>query len=121
MEQLGNLVRIRELQKEPADPVEFGGLLQSARDRIQDINQYALSKSGQFDLAYNAAHSLALGALRCHGYRSTNRYQVFQCLVHTAGLSSEKMQVFAQCHHVRNVAEYEGHLELGETMLGGVC
>jgi len=32
-----------------------------------------LSLEGRFDLAYNAAHALALAALRHRGYRSDNR------------------------------------------------
>ena len=34
-------------------------------------------------LVYNAAHALCLAALRWHGYRSGNRYIVFQLLPHT--------------------------------------
>ena len=117
LEQLNNLVRIGELHEEPPSAKEFNGLVASARDRLQDIKQNKLSDAGQFDLAYNAAHALALAALRHNGYRSGNRYQVFQCLVHTVGLSAEKTQVFAQCHHRRNVAEYEGHLEIEEGLL----
>ncbi len=117
LEQLNNLVRIGELHKEPPSAKEFDGLVASARDRLQDIKQNKLSAAGQFDLAYNAVHALALAALRWRGYRSNNRYQVFQCLVHTVGLSAEKTQVFAQCHRRRNVAEYEGHLEIEETLL----
>lgn len=116
-EQLNNLAKIGEIHPEAVDVDEFNGLVNSARDRLQDIRQNKLSVSGQFDLAYNAAHALALAALRWHGYRSTNRYQVFQCLVHTVNLSAEKAQVFAQCHNRRNMAEYEGHLEIEETLL----
>ncbi len=117
MEQLKNLAKIGELHNEPADAREFDGLVNSARDRLQDVSQHKLSDAGQFDLTYNAAHALALAALRWHGFRSSNRYQVFQCLVHTVHLSAEKTQIFAQCHRLRNVAEYEGHLEIGQTLL----
>jgi len=117
LEQLDNLVRIGELHKEPPSAKEFNGLVVSARERLQDIKQNKLSAAGQFDLAYNASHALALAALRRSGYRSVNRYQVFQCLTHTADLSAEKTQVFAQCHRRRNLAEYEGHLEIEETLL----
>ena len=117
MEQLNNLAKIGEIHPEPADTGEFNGLVKSAHDRLQDIKQNKLSEAGQFDLAYNAAHALALAALRWHGFRSTNRYQVFQCLTHTVSLSAEKTQVFAQCHQRRNIAEYEGILEIGETLL----
>jgi hypothetical protein len=117
LEKLNNLVKIGQIHPEPADAGEFNGLVQSARDRLQDIDQNKLSAAGQFDLVYNAAHALALAALRSHGFRSTNRYQVFQCLVHTVNLSAEKTQIFALCHQRRNVAEYEGNLEIEEALL----
>jgi len=118
LEKLINLARIGEIHPEPADAGEFNGLVQSAPDRLQDIEQSNLSDAGQFDLAYNAAHALALAALRRHGYRPANRYQAFQCLVHTAGFSAEKTQLFVHCHNRRNAAEYEGRLEIDETLLG---
>ena len=31
--------------------------------------------------------------------------------------SAEITQIFARCHRLRNVAEYEGHLEIGEVFL----
>jgi len=40
-------------------------------------------------LAYNAAHALCLAALRHAGYRSGNRYLVFQCAQHTIDLIEE--------------------------------
>jgi hypothetical protein len=35
---------------------------------------------------YNAAHALALAALRYHGFRSDSRYVVYQTVPHTLGL-----------------------------------
>lgn len=55
-----------------------------ALDNLVKINQ--LSEDSQFMLAYGAAHSFSLAALRWHGYRSDSRYLVFQCLQHTLGL-----------------------------------
>lgn len=52
-----------------------------------------------FDLAYNAAHALALAALRWHGYRSENRYLVFQALAHTVGFPPAKWRVLDLCHN----------------------
>ena len=117
MEQLNNLARIGTIHSEPPDSRELRGLVASARDRLKDVNHNRLSDAGQFDLAYNAAHALALAALRYHGFRSDNRYQVFQCLVHTVGLSAARTQLFAQCHHRRNIAEYEGHLDIPSALL----
>jgi hypothetical protein len=87
------------------------GLLQSAEDRLNDADRADLSYPSRFDLAYNAAHAMALAALRRAGYRSDNRYLAFQALAHTVGLPAEKWRVLAKAHERRNLAEYEGHLE----------
>ena len=54
--------------------------------RLHDAQNTTLALESRFDLAYNAAHALALYALRRQGYRSENRYLVFQVLPHTLGL-----------------------------------
>ncbi|MCX7220833.1 MAG: hypothetical protein NTY70_18450 [Burkholderiales bacterium] len=78
--QLANLARINKLKLEAPDARELAGLLRSSRVRLQDARQVSLALESRFDLAYNAAHAAALAALRAHGYRSENRYLVFQCL-----------------------------------------
>lgn len=79
---LDNLVRIGQLKAEPPAQVELDGLVRSGQVRLKDAVNTTLSLESRFDLAYNAAHALSLTALRWHGYRSENRYQVFQCLTH---------------------------------------
>ncbi len=116
-EQLKNLVRTGGLKVEPPDANESAGLLQSAVDRLQDARIAQLSFASRFDLAYNAAHALALWALRQKGYRSDKRYLVFQCLVHTAGMSAAQVRLFALCHERRNLAEYEGYMDADEQLL----
>jgi hypothetical protein len=108
LEHLDNLVKIQKLKAEPPDQHDFDGMLKSARIRLQD---------SQFSLAYGAAHALALAALRWHGYRSDNRYLVFQCLQHTVGLTNAKWRVLDLCHKQRNQAQYEGHLEVTPQLL----
>lgn len=115
--ELDNLVRIGKLKREPPTDDEIAGLLRSAEERLRDAARVELSYSSRFDLAYNAAHALALVALRRAGYRSENRYLVFQALTHTAGLSAEKWRVLAKAHERRNLAEYEGHLEHDDRLL----
>lgn len=117
LENLRNLVKIGELNEEPADKKEFQGLLVSASDRLNDVLNGNLSYASRFDLTYNAAHALALAALRFHGYRSDKRYLVFQCLPHTLGLSKSKTRIFGLCHKRRNLAEYEGHMDADEQLL----
>jgi len=68
-------------------------------------------------LAYNAAHSLSLAALRRMGYRAGNRYIVFQVLPHTLGLGPEVWRVLDKCHNTRNLGEYEGLLDVDERLV----
>ncbi len=114
---LENLVQIKQLKKEPPDQKEIDGLLRSARRSLQDAGVEHLSMEGRFSCAYGAAHSAALAALRWHGYRSNNRYLVFQCLRHTLGLEPVKVRLLDHCHHQRNLAEYEGYLEFAPKLL----
>lgn len=116
-ENLENLLRTGGLKAEPPDRKECEGLMHSALDRLQDAHSTALSFASRFDLAYNAAHALALTALRLCGYRSDRRYLVFQCLVHTLGLGKVQVRLFALCHERRNLAEYEGYMEMDEALL----
>ncbi len=115
--ELDNLVRIGGLKREPPSRRELRGLLDSASSRLADARLDALSFDSRFDLAYNAAHALALFALRRLGYRSDNRYLVFQCLPHTTGLPAETWRVLAKALERRNLAEYEGHLEHDDRLL----
>lgn len=114
---LENLLRTGGLKAEPPDRKECEGLLRSAIDRLQDAHNPALSFASRFDLAYNAAHALALTALRLRGYRSDRRYLVFQCLTHTLGVGKAQVRLFALCHERRNLAEYEGYMTVDEPLL----
>lgn len=116
-EPLENLVRIGSLKAEPPDANESAGLLHSANDRLQDAHNPTLSFASRFDLAYNAAHALALCALRQMGYRSDKRYLVFQCLAHTLNIGKTQVRIFALCHERRNLAEYEGYMDVDEALL----
>ena len=83
--ELENLVRIGQLKAEPRNTLEATRMLDMARTRLADAKLSKLSLEGRFTSAYNATHAAALAALRWHGYRSENRYTVFQCLTHTLG------------------------------------
>ena len=114
---LENLAKIGKLKKEAVSQAEFDGLVKSGRARLSDARTAKLSLESRFDLAYNASHALARAALRWHGYRSENRYLVFQCLQETLGLQPEQWRVLALCHERRNVAEYEGHLDVEDRLV----
>lgn len=115
--ELGNLARVGKLALEPGATSEIEGLLRSGSERLADARKENLALSSRFDLAYNAAHAFSLAALRRHGYRSESRYLVFQTLPHTLGLPAAVWRVLARAHEMRNVAEYEGHLDADAPML----
>ncbi|MBI5901678.1 MAG: hypothetical protein HZB40_20965 [Rhodocyclales bacterium] len=117
---LTNLARIGKLAAEPGSVAEIVGLLRSGVERLRDARNEALAYSSRFDLAYNAAHAFSLAALRWHGYRSDNRYLVFQALPHTPGLPAPVWRVLAKAHEVRNAAEYEGCLDVDLALPNGL-
>jgi hypothetical protein len=112
---LDNLVRIGQLKAEPRNALEAARMLAMARTRLTDARQGNVSLEGRFTSAYNAAHAAALAALRWQGYRSENRYTVFQCLAHTVGWPPSRWRVLDAAHQKRNLAEYEGYLEVQES------
>ena len=118
--QLNNLVRIGQLKAEPPSAEEFQGLLRSGIRRLDDAGREELSLESRFDLAYNASHALALAALRFRGYRSESRYLVFQCLQHTIDLPNEQWRVLDQAHRKRNLAEYEGDMDIDEQLVAAL-
>lgn len=111
----------KPLTAEPPDAREFDGLKRSGQARLKDAQTAGLSVEGRFDLAYNAAHALCLAALRRHGYRSGNRYIVFQSLPHTLVLGPEVWRVLARCHEIRNLGEYEGNLNRNPVLNWSAC
>lgn len=119
--ELDNLVRIGQLKSEPTNELEFKRLLKMAQSRLADARLESLSREGRFTSAYNAAHAAALAALRWHGYRSENRFTVFQCLTHTVGWPANRWRVLDAAHQKRNLAEYEGYLEVEESTITELC
>ena len=117
---LDNPVRIGQLKAEPPSEAECQGLLRSGLHRQDDAGREELSLESRFDLAYNAAHALALTALRHCGHRSESRYLVFQCLQHTIDLPGEQWRILDQAHRRRNLAEYEGFMDVDEQLVAAL-
>lgn len=115
--ELENLVGTGQLKREAFAQDEFDGLVKSGKARLADAAKKSLALESRFDLAYNAAHSLALAALRRQGYRSENRYTVFQVLPYTLGLAMTLVRILSKAHAVRNAAEYEGYLEADQQLV----
>lgn len=118
---LDNLVRIGQLKAEPRNDAEVERMLAMARSRLADAGQTNISLEGRFTSAYNAAHAAALAALRWHGYRSENRFTVFQSLTHTLDWPAPRWRVLDAAHQKRNMAEYEGFLEVEESAIVELC
>jgi hypothetical protein len=121
LESLANLHRIGQLKSEPRDGPEFERLLKMAKTRLLDAQLKNLSSEGRFNSAYSSAHAAALAALRWHGYRSENRFTVFQCLAHTINWPPHKWRVLDAAHQKRNLAEYEGYWDIEESAIVELC
>jgi len=119
-QELDNLVRIGNLKVEAASRKEFDGMVKSGRRGLADAQSESIETDSQFDLAVEAAHKLALAALRREGYRSENRITVFQTVVHTLGTSNDDVQTFLKAHNERNLAAYQGRVDIDEKLLASV-
>jgi len=117
LQNLANLAKIGKLKAEPPGQPEIDGLLRTGRIRLRDARNAEVSVEGRFTLAYGAAHAFALAALRWHGYRSEDRYIVFQALQHTLHFENAKWKALDHFHRLRNRAEYEGILEVTEELV----
>ena len=110
-------MRVGQFKSEPCAETEFDGLLRAGSTAMADARNEVLAPQSRFALAYSAAHAFALGALRWHGYRSHNRYVVFQAVPHTLGLGAQITRVLSKAHQLRNLAEYEGHFDVDSKFL----
>lgn len=109
----------KPLVAEPPDDAEIAGLRRSGLARLADARNASLAPESRF-VAYNAAHAPCLAALRAKGYRARHRYIVFQVLPHTLGLGPEVWRVLAKAHDMRNLAEYEGHVDVDARLVSDV-
>lgn len=117
-QELDNLVRVGSLRVEAPARKEFEDMVASARRSLADAENTDIGTDSRFTLAYGTAHRLALAALRHQGYRSSNRRDVvFQTLVHTLGTTAADVQTFLKAHNERNLAEYEGRVDINEALL----
>jgi hypothetical protein len=118
-EKLQNLEKIGSLKREPTSREEIQGFLSAARTYLQDSQNPGNSPASRFQLAYSAAHALALVALRAHGYRPAqskgHRAIVFQSLPITVGADESIWVTLDKAHTRRNASEYEGIVEATES------
>lgn len=114
---LSNLAKIGKIKAEPMNRSEIDRILAMAKRRLQDASYSQVSQEGRFISVYNALHGVALAALRWYGYRSESRYIVFQSLAHTLAWPPSQWRVLDAAHQKRNLAEYEGFLEIEESAI----
>ena len=114
---LERLARSGELKAERISRSEFVTLLRLGESLLEDAQRPELSLESRFSLVYGASHAFASAALRSHGFRSENRYLVFQCLAHTADFTPAQWRVLSLCHDRRNKAEYDGLLDTEEALV----
>ena len=114
---LERLARGGDLKSERVSDAELATLVGLGRSLLGDARREALALESRFNLVYGASHALACAALRAQGYRSDNRFLVFQCLQHTAGFSARQWRILSLCHDRRNKAEYEGLLDIDERLV----
>ena len=108
---LENLARAKQLNAESPSAEQIGRLLASAETQLRDSRNTSLGAPSRFMLAYNAAHALALAALRAAGYRPSSaghRKIIFQVLDATADAPPELWRALDRYHDRRNASEYEG-------------
>jgi hypothetical protein len=118
--ELDRLVSINLLAHEAPIRIEVQGLVEDAAATLTDAQNETLSPESRFRLAYGAVHSIALAALRWHGYRPRNRQIVFQALAHTLQTPAPVWKMLARSHEQRNRREYEGIGEIDERLLADV-
>ncbi|MGH6884576.1 MAG: hypothetical protein ACREGK_00705 [Geminicoccales bacterium] len=114
---LENLARARQLNAEPPDRAEIANLLADARAQLGDARNAGLNASSRFALAYNAAHALALAALRANGYRPSSaghRRILFQALDATCNAPRDLWMALDRYHDRRNRMTYEGAAAAGD-------
>lgn len=118
MQALENLAGTGQLILEPTSVEEISGFLMRAEQQLIDARTASLSAASRFSLAYDAAHALALVALRVHGYRPGrglgHRMVVFSTLVHTVASPAAEWTALVRYHTKRNSSEYAGLVNVSE-------
>ncbi len=109
---LNRFVATGQLKVQPTSISELAGFLANAEQALADAQIPALSSANRFKLAYDAAHALALAAMRAHDFRPGagpgHRAIVFQSLVHTIQAPATLASSLNRYHTKRNRSEYDG-------------
>lgn len=118
---LENLVERKLLREEKGAPEEIQGLLVSAADFLADAKRRENSAATRFNVAYEAAHAVALAALRACNLRPAqgpgHRAIVFNLLDATTTARSAVWVPLTKAHDKRNKLTYDGLTTFSEAEL----
>ncbi|OGA35167.1 MAG: hypothetical protein A3G80_00340 [Betaproteobacteria bacterium RIFCSPLOWO2_12_FULL_62_13b] len=113
-----NLERTGALRHEAASAAEIHRLFDLARSSLSSAGLKSNALEVRYQVAYGAAHYLALAALRANNFRTAaregHRQLVFQLLPHTAGIDSSVAMALDRAHRKRNELEYVGAVDVTE-------
>jgi hypothetical protein len=109
---LRTLVERNALREERAAPLEVQGLLSSAKDYLADARRQTNSQATRFNVAYEAAHAIALAAMRALDLRPAqgpgHRAVVFNALNSTTGATAAVFVPLMKANDKRNKLTYDG-------------
>ena len=121
---LRNLERTEALKPESTSASEIRRLLELARGSLASASLKNNPLEVRYQVAYAAAHYLALAALRANDYRTAaregHRQLVFQLLAHTCGSDSSVALALDRAHRKRNELEYTGAVDVTEAETGSL-
>ena len=121
---LRNLERTGALKREATSAAEIRRLLELARGSLASAGLKSNPLEVRYQVAYAAAHYLALAALRANDYRTAaregHRQLVFQLLTHTSGFDSSVALALDRAHRKRNELEYTGAVDVTEAETGSL-
>ncbi|OFZ88341.1 MAG: hypothetical protein A2V78_00790 [Betaproteobacteria bacterium RBG_16_64_18] len=121
---LRNLERTGALKQEATSAAEIRRLLELARGSLASAGLKSNPLEVRYQVAYAAAHYLALAALRANDYRTAaregHRQLIFQLLTHTSGIDSSVALALDRAHRKRNELEYTGAVDVTEAETGSL-
>ncbi|MSQ69777.1 MAG: hypothetical protein EXR27_00630 [Betaproteobacteria bacterium] len=121
---LRNLERTGALKPEATSAAEIQRLLELAQGSLAGAGLKGNPLEVRYQLAYAAAHYLALAALRANDYRTAaregHRQLVSQVPTHNSGIDSSIALALDRAHRKRTELEYTGAVDVTEAETGSL-
>jgi hypothetical protein len=118
-QELDNLVKIHRFKSEPPTHSEYAGMIESAQASHRCSERRPRPRH---PVRPRLRRRPPAGARRAtpRGYRSEDRVAVFQTPAHTVGTDPSHIQTFLKAHNERNLAEYQGRMEIDAKLLAAL-